>query len=223
MRQRFVDPSALLLGQRSSVLVAPLGVHGSLQDLLNAYLAQRQARVGIGAACCVEHVLLLHGRSACSRLHAGGNSAGVEGSTHPGPAAYHCPVQAPPPECVVMHFAAELLRTMQHLHAGGWMGDAAWQWGCADAGAGTSVVRRRACCSRAVSCVAPKFQLLTPRCTPSPPPPPSARILHADIKPDNLLVRLDADADGESTHERSGGSWEDSCGLHVGAQWRQLA
>ncbi|PRW05791.1 mitotic checkpoint serine threonine- kinase BUB1 [Chlorella sorokiniana] len=90
VRQRFADPAALLLGQRSSVLVAPLGPHGSLQDLLNAYLAQRQA---------------------------------------------------PPPECVVMHFAAELLRTMQHLHA--------------------------------------------------------ARILHADIKPDNLLVRLDADAAGD--------------------------
>lgn len=68
----------------------------------------------------------------------------VEGLTHPGPAIYHCPVQAPPPECVVMHFAAELLRTMQHLHAGGRMGDAAWQWGCAYAGAGTSAVRRRA-------------------------------------------------------------------------------
>lgn len=43
VRQRFADPAALLLGQRSSVLVAPLGPHGSLQDLLNAYLAQRQA------------------------------------------------------------------------------------------------------------------------------------------------------------------------------------
>lgn len=32
----------------------------------------------------------------------------------------HCRLQAPPPECVAMHFAAELLRTMQHLHAGGW-------------------------------------------------------------------------------------------------------
>lgn len=48
VRQRFVDPSALLLGQRSSVLVAPLGAHGSLQDLLNAYLSQRQARRGGG-------------------------------------------------------------------------------------------------------------------------------------------------------------------------------
>ena len=47
VRRRFVDPSALLLGQRSSVLVAPLGPHGSLQDLLNAYLAQRQASTGV--------------------------------------------------------------------------------------------------------------------------------------------------------------------------------
>ncbi len=48
VRQRFADPTALLLGQRSSVLVAPLGPHGSLQDLLNAYLAQRQASATVG-------------------------------------------------------------------------------------------------------------------------------------------------------------------------------
>lgn len=44
-RARFVDPSALLLGARSSVLVAPLGPHGSLQELINGYLAKGQ--VGI--------------------------------------------------------------------------------------------------------------------------------------------------------------------------------
>ncbi len=41
-RARFVDPSALLLGARSSMLVAPLGPHGSLQELVNAYLARGQ-------------------------------------------------------------------------------------------------------------------------------------------------------------------------------------
>ncbi|EFN53840.1 hypothetical protein CHLNCDRAFT_135925 [Chlorella variabilis] len=42
-RRHFVDPSALLLGAKASVLVAPLGPHGSLQDLVNAYLARQQA------------------------------------------------------------------------------------------------------------------------------------------------------------------------------------
>ncbi|PSC71993.1 mitotic checkpoint serine threonine-kinase BUB1 [Micractinium conductrix] len=83
-RHRFIEPTALLLGGRGSVLVAPLGPQGSLQDLVNAYLAQGQT----------------------------------------------------PPEVLAMHFAAELLRTLQHMHA--------------------------------------------------------ARILHTDIKPDNLLVTLDA-------------------------------
>ena len=41
-RRRFIDPSALLLGARCSLLVAPLGSHGSLQDLVNAYLASGQ-------------------------------------------------------------------------------------------------------------------------------------------------------------------------------------
>ena len=46
VRLRFVDPSALLLGGRCSVLVAPLGPHGSLQQLVNAYLARQQVGVG---------------------------------------------------------------------------------------------------------------------------------------------------------------------------------
>lgn len=41
-RRHFIDPSLLLLGGRSSVLVAPLGPQGSLQDLVNAYLARKQ-------------------------------------------------------------------------------------------------------------------------------------------------------------------------------------
>lgn len=41
-RHRFIEPTALLLGGRGSVLVAPLGPQGSLQDLVNAYLAQGQ-------------------------------------------------------------------------------------------------------------------------------------------------------------------------------------
>ncbi|KAL4440602.1 hypothetical protein ABPG75_003603 [Micractinium tetrahymenae] len=81
-RARFIDPSALLLGARSSVLVAPLGPHGSLQELVNAHLSKGQA----------------------------------------------------PLECLAMYLTADLLRTMQLLHA--------------------------------------------------------ARIVHTDIKPDNLLVTL---------------------------------
>lgn len=40
------------------------------------------------------------------------------------------------------------------------------------------------------------MQLLTALPSPAPLPSHAARILHADIKPDNLLVRLDADAAG---------------------------
>lgn len=48
-RPLFADPTALLLGQRCSVLVAPLGPAGTLQDLVNAYLARGQVG-GTGAA-----------------------------------------------------------------------------------------------------------------------------------------------------------------------------
>ena len=83
LRAGFIDPCALLLGARMSVLVAPFGCHGSLQEALNLYLA-----------------------------------AG-----------------APPPEVVALHFAGELLGALGAL-AG-------------------------------------------------------ARVLHADLKPDNLLLRLE--------------------------------
>jgi hypothetical protein len=59
-RRRFIDPSALLLGSRCSLLVAPLGRHGSLQDLLNTHLAQGQVRHGPAAVLHLMGLIVLH-------------------------------------------------------------------------------------------------------------------------------------------------------------------
>ena len=74
----FINPTALLLGAGSSLLLAPLGLHGSLQDLLNAFLA------------------------------GGGGGGAPLAPSQPGPLG----------EALAMHFAAQLLRLVGHMHAG---------------------------------------------------------------------------------------------------------
>lgn len=53
-RHLFIDPHALLLGEQSSVLVAPFGTHGSLQAAINMYLAQGQVRAPGGCGLVAE-------------------------------------------------------------------------------------------------------------------------------------------------------------------------
>lgn len=67
-RHLFIDPQALLLGECSSVLVLPLGAHGSLQAALNLYLMRGQPPPEVVALHFAAELLRMLGALAAARV-----------------------------------------------------------------------------------------------------------------------------------------------------------